>query len=222
MASHFVIAIDGPAASGKSSVSKLLSRRLDCSHVNSGALYRATAWGILNAGVDPADSTAVAASARELRFDLVPEGASFTLLVNGVDPGPHLRDAKVAASVSHVASVPVVRDIITGILRSMADGRNLIMEGRDIGTVVFPDTPFKFYIDASEAVRLSRRLAQGETDALLSRDKQDSTRKTAPLKAAGDALLIDSTHASLDEVVAQIMSELAAQGLILEGGPGPS
>jgi len=209
----FVIAIDGPAASGKSSVSKLLARRLHCAHVNSGALYRAAAWGILESGTDPADPAAVTAAAHTLQLDWAPHRQDFTLLVNGQDPGPHLRDAAVAASVSPVASVPAVRNIITAFLRRMADGRSLIMEGRDIGSVVFPETPYKFYIDASEEVRLSRRLAQGETDSPLSRDQQDSTRKTAPLKIAEDAHVIDSTHLSLEEVVQQALDRLTARGL---------
>jgi len=211
----FVIAIDGPAASGKSSVSKLLARRLHCAHVNSGALYRAAAWGILESGADPTDPAAVTAAAHTLQLDWAPDRQDFTLLVNDQDPGPHLRDAAVAASVSPVASVPAVRDIITAFLRHMAEGRSLIMEGRDIGSVVFPETPYKFYIDASEEIRLSRRLAQGETDSPLSRDRQDSTRKTAPLKIAEDALVIDSTHLSLDAVVQQALDGLTARGLAI-------
>lgn len=214
MAVPFVIAIDGPAASGKSSVSKLLARRLHCAHVNSGSLYRAATWGVLESGANPADPVAVAAAAATLQLDWAPGPAGFTLLVNGTDPGPHLRDAAVAASVSPVSSVPAIRDLLTTQLRRMAEGRNLIMEGRDIGSVVFPDTPYKFYIDASEEVRLRRRHAQGETDSPLSRDKQDSTRKTAPLKVAEDALVIDSTFLSLEDVVTQVLHTLANQGLV--------
>ena len=215
MPDSFVIAIDGPAASGKSSVSKLLAKRLHCAHVNSGELYRAATWGILEAGADPADSAAAAAAARTLQLDCEPTGSGFTTLVNGVDPGAHLRDAAVAASVSAVSSVPEVRGILTDRLRRMAQGRNIIMEGRDIGSVVFPETPYKFYIDASEAVRLGRRQAQGETDSPLTRDKQDSTRKTAPLKVARDALVIDSTHLSLEDVVTLVLHRLETKGLPL-------
>lgn len=213
MAEPFVIAIDGPAASGKSSVSKLLARRLHCSHVNSGALYRAATWGLINAGADPADPVATAAAAAHLRLDWAHHDSTFTLLVNGEDPGPHLRDAAVAAHVSAVSSVAAVRDLLTAELRRMAEGRSLIMEGRDIGSVVFPDTPYKFYIDACESVRLRRRQAQGEHDSPLSRDQQDSTRKTAPLKVAGNAVVIDSTHLSLEEVVGQVLQHLQARGL---------
>src|SRR6478735_7168435 len=109
MAEPFVIAIDGPAASGKSSVSKLLARRLHCSHVNSGALYRAATWGIISTGADPADPVATAAAAAHLQLDWTPHGSSFTLLINGEDPGPHLRDAAVASHVSAVSSVAAVR-----------------------------------------------------------------------------------------------------------------
>ncbi len=215
MAEPFVIAIDGPAASGKSSVSKLLARRLHCSHVNSGALYRAATWGIINAGADPTDPASTAAAAARLQLDWAPHGSTFTLLINGEDPGPHLRDAAVAAHVSTVSSVSAVRDLLTTELRRMAEGRSLIMEGRDIGSVVFPETPYKFYIDASESVRLSRRQAQGESDSPLSRDKQDSSRKTAPLMIARDAVVIDSTHLSLEEVVAEVLQNLHARGLPL-------
>jgi cytidylate kinase len=213
--SAFLIAIDGPAASGKSSVSRRLAAALNCACVNSGALYRAATWGVLQAGVDPADSEAVAAAVAALKLEDETVGNTFQIKVNGVDPEPHLRDPEVAASVSKVASVPAVREILTAILRSMADGVSLIMEGRDIGTVVFPDTPFKFYIDASEEVRLSRRKAQGETDSLVSRDRQDSTRKAAPLRIADDAKVIDSTHLSLEEVVSQVLEHLRAKGLSL-------
>lgn len=213
MAETFVIAIDGPAASGKSSVSKLLAHRLHCFHVNSGALYRAATWGIIHAGADPSDPVATAQAAAGLHVEAIPEQSSFSLRINGEDPTPHLRDAAVAAAVSAVSSVAEVRDLLTSLLRGMAQGRNLIMEGRDIGSVVFPDTPYKFYIDASESVRLSRRQAQGETDSPLKRDQQDSTRKASPLKVAPDALVIDSTHLSLEEVVTLVLTTLKNQGL---------
>lgn len=211
--SHFVIAIDGPAASGKSSVSRVLGSRLGCVSVNSGALYRAFTWGVLDRGIDPADAAAVEGVMREIHLSAEPEGAELRLAVNGVDPSPHLRDQAVAAAVSSVACVPAVREHLTHLLREAARGRNLIMEGRDIGTVVFPDTPYKFYIDADEEVRLSRRAAQGETDSLRSRDRQDATRKAAPLKVSGDALVIDSTHLSLEAVVDQVLVRLRERGL---------
>lgn len=213
--SHFVIAIDGPAASGKSSVSKVLGSRLGCVSVNSGALYRAFTWAVLDRGIDPADPAAVEGALSEIHLTAEPDGAELRLAVNGVDPAPHLRDQAVAAAVSSVACVPAVREHITNLLRDSAKGRNLIMEGRDIGTVVFPDTPYKFYIDADEEVRLSRRAAQGETDSLRSRDRQDSSRKAAPLKVSGDALVIDSTHLSLEAVVDQVLARLRERGMSL-------
>ncbi len=217
MALPFLIAIDGPAASGKSSVSRLLARQLHCFHLNSGELYRAATWGILESGADPASPEAIAAAATGLNLEWAAAGSSFTLLINGQDPGPHLRDAAVAAHVSAVSSVPAVRDLLTAQLRRMSEGRNLIMEGRDIGSVVFPETPHKFYIDASEEVRLSRRQAQGESDSPLHRDRQDSSRKTAPLRIASGATVIDSSHLGLEEVVAQVMAALRQQGLAVPG-----
>lgn len=211
--SHFVIAIDGPAASGKSSVSRVLGSRLGCVSVNSGALYRAFTWAVLARGVNPADAAAVEAVVPEIQITAEPNGSELALAVNGTDPTPFLRDQAVAAAVSSVASVPAVRQHLTGLLRGSAEGRNLIMEGRDIGTVVFPDTPHKFYIDADEEVRLSRRAAQGETDSLRSRDRQDATRKAAPLKVSEDALVIDSTHLSLEEVVDRVLARLRERGL---------
>jgi cytidylate kinase len=216
MPESFVIAIDGPAASGKSSVSKVLARRLHCAHVNSGALYRAATWGILQAGADPADPDAAVAALRALHLDCRPSGSGFTILVNGVDPGEQLREPAVASRVSTLASVPEVRGILTALLRSLAEGRSLIMEGRDIGSVVFPETPYKFYIDASEDVRLSRRRAQGEVDSLVSRDQQDSTRKTAPLKVAAEAHVIDTTALALEQVVAEVLATLQRRGLLVE------
>lgn len=213
--SSFLIAIDGPAASGKSSVSRVLARHLNCACVNSGALYRAATWGVLQAGADPADSGAVAATVAGLQLSGNTIGDEFHILLNGENPGMHLREASVAANVSTVASVPAVRKILTDLLRSMARDRSLIMEGRDIGTVVFPDTPYKFYIDASEAVRLGRRRAQGEADSLTARDKQDSTRAAAPLRIADDAEVIDSTHLELDEVVRRVLRHLREKGLSL-------
>lgn len=211
----FLIAIDGPAASGKSSVSRVLARHLHCACVNSGALYRAATLGVLQAGADPADPKAVADTVAKLQLRGDTIGDEFHIFLNGENPGPHLRDANVAASVSAIASVPAVREILTDLLRSMARGRDLIMEGRDIGTVVFPDTPYKFYIDASEVVRLGRRRAQGEADSLVARDKQDSTRKSAPLRIADDAEVIDSTHLDLDEVVGRVLRHLREKGLSL-------
>ncbi len=209
----FVIAIDGPAASGKSSAARLLARRLHALFVNSGAFYRAVTEAALQAGVNPADAAAVAAWTQTLNVRCGSRGGESLVEINGVDMEPFLRASRVNDHVSAIAAVPEVRQLVVEKLRSYAQQGNLIMEGRDIGSVVFPDTPYKFYVDASEEVRAKRRHAQGETDSIAKRDQQDSTRKTAPLKVPEDAVVIDSSHLTLEQVVDEMLAALRQQGL---------
>lgn len=207
-----IIAIDGPAASGKSSVARALARRLGFAHVNSGALYRALTWHVLQLKIDPRDLAAVSAAAEgaDILCDLS-DGES-RVQINGFDPSAHLRDNDVNRAVSLVSSVPRVRAILGQKMREYVRAHDVVMEGRDIGSVVFPDTPFKFYIDASPEVRTRRREAQGEPDEIASRDRIDSSRQTAPLIIAADADVIDSSRISIDEVVTEILRRLADKG----------
>ena len=209
----FVIAIDGPAASGKSSVSRLLARKLGCRYVNSGAFYRAVTWAALKAGLPPSDEAALSGFVRKICFACRVEDGQTILLIDGVDPETHLRDSQVNSNVSRVSSYPEVRGVITSLLRDMSREESLVMEGRDIGSFVFPDTPYKFYIDASEEVRASRRSAQGETDSIARRDAFDSTRKNAPLIISEDAHVIDSSHLTLEGVVGEIIGRLRLKGM---------
>lgn len=209
----FVIAIDGPAASGKSSVSRLLARKLGCRYVNSGAFYRAVTWAVLKEGLPLDDEAAISLFLSGLEIWCQVEDGTTVLLLNGADPSLHLRDPAVNDSVSRVSSYPEVRRVLTDLLRSLATDDNLVMEGRDIGSVVFPDTPYKFYVDASEEVRATRRAAQGETDSIASRDAFDSSRKTAPLKIPGDAHVVDSSHLTLEGVVGEIIGRLRMKGM---------
>ena len=208
-----IIAIDGPAASGKSSVSRLLARKLGCRYVNSGSFYRAVTWAVLAAGIAPDDEAAVNALMDSLRLECRESGGDTVLFINGTDPGPHVRDAGVNANVSRVSAWPVVRRIITDLLRSLPHGDSLVMEGRDIGSIVFPDTPYKFYIDASEEVRASRRAAQGETDSIAQRDATDSKRKHAPLIISEDSHVVDSSHLTLEGVVGEVIGRLRMKGV---------
>lgn len=205
-----IIAIDGPAASGKSSVARMLARRLGYAYVNSGALYRAAAWFALHQGLDPANSDAVtdALHSAEIVCGLR-EGDSF-IRINSVDPEPFLRDAAINAHVSAVASVASVRALLTARLRAFALQASVVMEGRDIGSAVFPQTPYKFYIDASQEVRRQRRAAQegGGQDEIAARDRTDSTRRTSPLVIAEDAHVIDSSRLTIDGVVGEIIGRL--------------
>jgi cytidylate kinase len=208
----FVIAIDGPAASGKSSVSRLLAGRLGCRYVNSGSFYRAVTWALLKAGIPLDDEAAISLFLRSLDIHCRLEDGATRLFINGEDPALHLRAPEVNESVSRVSSYPEVREVLTGLLRSLAEDGSLIMEGRDIGSVVFPSTPYKFYIDATEAVRASRRAAQGETDSVTRRDALDSSRKTAPLVVAADAHVVDSSALTLEGVAGEIIGYLRLKG----------
>ncbi len=209
----FVIAIDGPAASGKSSAARVLSQKLGAVLVNSGAMYRGITWAALEAGVDLADPDAVTKWAGDLVISCGQRDGQSTMLIGGVDPEPFIREQRVNEAVSAVSAVPAVRTLLVEKFRSYQGVGNVIMEGRDIGSVVFPNTPYKFYVDANEEVRNARRKAQGEVDSIAKRDQQDSTRKTAPLMIPEGATVVDSSHLSLEEVVETLLQHLRRLGL---------
>ena len=210
-----VVAIDGPAGAGKSSVAALLARRLGFTHVNTGSLYRAVALAVRQAGaaIDPVEQTFL----DTLRITF--EGNR--LLLNGRDPGEALRSAACAADASLVAKQPAVRAFLLPVQRNIAASQWIVMEGRDIGTVVFPDAQVKIFLTASSLVRARRRMAQGEVPPgatlddvrreIERRDLQDSTRAAAPLKAAPDAVTVDNSDLSLEETVEAIAAIVAAK-----------
>jgi cytidylate kinase len=208
-----VVAIDGPAASGKSSVARGLARRLGFVYVNSGAIYRAITWHILQKGIDPQDSKRITEALRSAVITSRLQENESRTLIDDSDAGDHLRDDCVNESVSRVSRFPIVRQIVAQNLHQHACGHDLVVEGRDIGSVVFPDTPYKFYVDASPQVRLQRRAAQGERDEIAMRDYIDSSRLVSPLVIARDAQVIDTSHLTIDEVVNQIIPRLKQMGL---------
>jgi cytidylate kinase len=210
---HRVIAIDGPAASGKSSIARELSRRLGFVYVNSGAIYRAITWHILQKKIHPEDSDRIAGALRVAGMMSRLQDNESRILIDGVDPGEHLRDDPVNKSVAGVSQFPVVRQLVAKKLHEDAQSHDLIVEGRDIGSVVFPDTPYKFYIDASPEVRLQRRAAQGERDEIAIRDRADSLRAVSPLVIAKDAHFIDTSHLTIQQVIDQIIVLLKKMGL---------
>lgn len=210
---HRVIAIDGPAASGKSSVARELARRLGFIYVNSGAVYRAITWHLLGKGINAEDSDCVAQTLESAEITCrIQEGES-RILVDNVDPGEHLRDDRVNESVSRVSRLPLVRQIVGQQLHERARSDDLVVEGRDIGSVVFPETHYKFYVDASPEVRLRRRAAQGERDEIALRDHADFSRSVSPLVIAEDAHVIDTSHLTIGAVVNEIISRLKQMGL---------
>jgi len=213
---HRVIAIDGPAASGKSSVARELARQLRFIYVNSGAIYRAITWHILQNGIDPEDGECIEEALRLAAISGALEDNESRVLINGADPGDHLRDDCVNESVARVSQFPVVRQIVSEKLHEHAQTHDLIVEGRDIGSVVFPNTPYKFYVDASPAVRLQRRAAQGGRDEIALRDRADSLRPVSPLVIAKDAHVIDTSHLTIQQVISEIVGILAKMGLPIQ------
>jgi cytidylate kinase len=210
---HRVVAIDGPAASGKSSVALELARRLNFAYVNSGAMYRAVTWHVLQHGVAPEDVERITRliETAPIVCDLVKNESR--IVIAGVDPAEFLREHRVNDGVSLVSSVPSVRKILVQKMRRYASEHDVVMEGRDIGSVVFPDTPYKFYIDASPEVRSRRRAAQGQQDPIAARDQADSSRRASPLIIAEDAYVIDSSGLTIEGVVGEIIGRLKLKGM---------
>jgi len=210
---HRVIAIDGPAASGKSSVARELARRLGFVYVNSGAMYRAVTWSVLERGIDPADKDQIAKFINSSHLAGKFVDGEFHVLINDIDLTQHLHEDRVNAEVSRVSTVPEVRKLLVQRMRDYATKHDLVIEGRDIGSVVFPDTPCKFYIDASPEVRAQRRAAQGHRDEIAQRDRADSSRAASPLIVAKDAEVIDSSDMSITAVVDEIVGRLRKKNL---------
>jgi cytidylate kinase len=205
-----VIAIDGTSASGKSTAARLLAKTLHYAYVDTGAMYRALAWFCVKNKVELSDAAAVARACRRWKTTLAGEAGTarpVQLLVEGYYPEKEIRSPEVAAAASFVAAVPKVRQWMKTKQRECIQFGNLVMEGRDIGTNVFPETDFKFYLDASLAERNRRRQAEGVQDNLDARDKRDSQRAAAPLMIALGALIIDTSGRKPDEINQIILAE---------------
>lgn len=213
MSSHIAIAIDGPAASGKSTLARHLAERLGLIMVNSGAMYRAITWKALQLGVDPADEGAVAAMLEGLEIQCSSDGMFSTIAIDGVNPKDQLRSEGVNANVSTISAIPAVRERLIKLQRSYLNHTGVVMEGRDIGSVVFPDTPYKIYVTADESVRAKRRGDDGEVDSIAKRDAADSQRKTAPLIIPDGARVLDNSNHSIESGVEAALDILKEQGL---------
>ncbi|TAG10552.1 MAG: (d)CMP kinase [Verrucomicrobia bacterium] len=213
MPAHYAIAIDGPAASGKSTLARNLADRLGLVMVNSGAMYRAITWQALRLGIEPSDHPAVVAMLDGLEIICGENGIESTILINGIDPSPELRHESINAHVSEISAIPQVRERLVALQRGYLEHTNVIMEGRDIGTVVFPDTPYKIFVIADQSVRTHRRVEAGEADSVLARDVADSSRATSPLRQAEDAVLLDTSHHDIETAVQAALVILRGQGL---------
>ena len=208
-ASHSVITIDGPAASGKSSIARLVAQRLGRTYVNTGNMYRAMTWAVLQTGIDPQDAAAVRTAAASIVIDSpVVEGKTQVSIAGRSLTDTELNSDPVNRAVSLIARVNEVRERLVADQRALVALGPLIMEGRDIGSVVFPDSPHKIYIDASEEVRASRRGAQGHADQIAERDRLDKQRKNSPLIIPDGATVIDNSHITLDQAVEQVIAAL--------------
>jgi cytidylate kinase len=206
---HPVITIDGPAASGKSSIARLVAQRLGFTYVNTGNMYRAVTWAVLQAGVDPQDEEAVRCATSGIVIESpVVEGQTQVCIAGHSLTDADLNSDPVNRAVSFIARLNEVRERLVAEQRVLVLLGPLVMEGRDIGSVVFPQSPHKIYIDASEEVRASRRGAQGHADQIAERDRLDKQRKNSPLIVPAGATVIDNSHITLDQAVEQVIAAL--------------
>ena len=209
-----IIAIDGPSGAGKGTVARAVAARLGYRHVDTGAMYRALAWKALHDGLDLSDEASVAAVAERARFDV--EGGRIT--IDGHDVATAIRTPEMDRASAMVARHPAVRRVLVARQRSYGQGGGVVMEGRDIGTVVFPDADVKIYLDASPEERARRRAADPAhtssrnsqlsdvATALAERDRSDSTRTASPLAVAPDAVVMDTTGLPVDRVVELVLT----------------
>ena len=211
-----IIAIDGPSGSGKSTLGRLLARALNLLYIDTGSMYRAVALAVIEACVDPTDAAAVTALANRIEIDLKGDPDSLSVLVDGREVTEQIRTESVTEMASIVSTIPGVRRAMVDRQRAIAK-RGAVLNGRDIGTVVFPDADVKFFLDAAPEERAERRYLEdrqkssssatlAETLAdMIERDRRDSTRADSPLKVAADAIVIDSTGKSIEEVFTEMM-----------------
>lgn len=214
-----IVAIDGPSGSGKSTLGRMLARALKLLYIDTGSMYRAVALATIEAGVDPSDNDAVTALANRIEIDLEGDPDSLTVLLDGRDVTDQIRNDSVTAMSSIVSTIPGVRRAMVERQRTMGK-RGAVLNGRDIGTVVFPDARLKFFLTAAPKERAERRYKEDQMTAasamtyaetladMIERDRRDSSRADSPLKVADDAIVIDSTGKSIEEVFAEMMAKI--------------
>jgi cytidylate kinase len=215
-----IIAIDGPSGSGKSTLGRMLARALNLLYIDTGSMYRAVALAVIEARIDPSDSEAVTALANQIEIDLEGDPDSLKVLLDGRDVTEQIRTERVTEISSIISTVSGVRRAMVARQRIMGQ-RGAVLNGRDIGTVVFPDADIKFFLTAAPEERAERRfredqmasgssltLAQTLTE-MIERDRRDSTRADSPLKVADDAIVVDSTGKTIDEVFAVMMERVS-------------
>jgi cytidylate kinase len=213
-----IIAIDGPSGSGKSTLGRMLARALHLLYLDTGSMYRAVALAVIEAGIDPCDSEAVVALASKIDIDLEGDPDSLKVLLDGRDVTEEIRSEHVTEMSSIVSTIPGVRRAMVARQRALGQ-RGAVLNGRDIGTVVFPDADIKFFLTAAPAERAERRFKEDRATnsnvsfeqtmaEMIERDRRDSTRADSPLKAAGDAIVIDSSGLSIEQVFQRMMEHV--------------
>jgi len=213
---NFSIAVDGPSGAGKSTITREIAKRIDCIYVDTGALYRAIGLYVLRAGIDSEDAGRIVGMLGDISVRIGKCGSGQIIFLNGVDVSAEIRTPEVSLYASNVSKIPEVRAALLDLQRSAAKNGRIIMDGRDIGTVVLPDATLKIFLTASPEERARRRyleLKEKGSDAtyedvlrdLIMRDKNDSTREIAPLRAADDAVILDTTGNEFEQSVEQIL-----------------
>ena len=216
-----IIAIDGPSGSGKSTLGRMLARALNLLYIDTGSMYRAVALAVIEAKVDPNDASAVTALANGVEIDLAGDPDSLNVVLDGRDVTNEIRAERVTAMSSVISSIPGVRRAMVERQRAMGQ-RGAVLNGRDIGTIVFPDADIKFFLTAAPEERAERRYREDQSNSsssvtlaetlaeMIERDKRDSTRADSPLRVAEDAIVIESTGKTVDEVFSEMMSRISS------------
>ncbi len=209
-----IIAIDGPAGTGKSTIAKMLSEKLNITFLNSGGFYRTLTMAVLDAGIDYKDEAATIDFCKKQKIEYTKEGH---FILNGTDVTSHLHDDRITANASQVSAIVEIRHLVNDLMRQITKSLSIVCEGRDMTTVVFPNAEVKVYLDATAEVRAKRRFDQGVSDMTLEeikasiekRDEMDKNKKEGSLKIAPDALYIDTSNLTIDNVCAIIEKQIS-------------
>lgn len=218
-----VIAIDGPSGAGKSTAARLLAKRLGYIYIDTGAMYRAVGWKAVQEGIDLNDESALSSLSSRIDITITNDNENPRIYVDGMDVSGQIRTPEIGMAASEVSKSPSVRSRLLVLQRRLGEGGGVVMDGRDIGTVVFPDADLKFYLDADPAERGRRRYLELKsrgldvdpdriTKEIIERDRQDSMRDIAPLRPAPDAVVIDSSSMSIDEVLDVMLRKCREKG----------